>query len=222
MSMVRTHYDLGDDKDIVFVHSARAPADIIFRRELASINAATKHFKTAFVCEKVSKDDPWDGHTGFLTLQTLREITRDFAQREIFCCGPAPYMAAVRALLDGIGFDMAHYHEESFSFEEHVTPALETKSAPVVAKDGAFKIEFTKSGQTIQCGPDQFILDAAREAGMRLPFSCSKGLCGTCKSKKLSGNVVMTHGGGIRPREIDAGMILICCSKPLGDVTIEK
>ncbi|MFG3590931.1 hypothetical protein ACFXS9_00225 [Bradyrhizobium sp. RDI18] len=54
-------------------------------------------------------------------------------------------------------------------------------------------------------------------------FSCSKGVCGTtCKSKKVDGQVVMTHGGGIRQREIDAGMILICCSKPLSDVTIEK
>jgi ferredoxin len=57
---------------------------------------------------------------------------------------------------------------------------------------------------------------------MRLPFSCSKGLCGTCKTKKLLGNVVMNHGGGIRQREIDAGMILICCSKPLSDVVLEK
>jgi hypothetical protein len=32
----------------------------------------------------------------------------------------------------------------------------------------------------------------------------------------------MNHAGGIRQREIDAGMILICCSKPLSDVVLEK
>ncbi|HEX2447212.1 MAG TPA: 2Fe-2S iron-sulfur cluster-binding protein, partial [Methyloceanibacter sp.] len=83
-------------------------------------------------------------------------------------------------------------------------------------------IEFTRLGRVIECGPDQFILDAARAAGMRLPFSCSKGMCGTCKTKKLAGNVVMNHAGGIRQREIDAGMVLICCSKPLSDVVLEK
>ena len=227
MSMSRTLYDLGEDKDIVFVHSARTPNDIIFRRELAAMSGGMKNFRTAFVCEKPGDDASFDGYTGFLTLQMLREITRDFAQREVFCCGPAPYMAAVRGVLEGIGFAMAHYHEESFNFGESAAtdgaPAkVAAKPAQASSAAGAFQIEFTKSGQTISCGPDQFILDAAREAGLRLPFSCSKGLCGTCKSKKLSGNVVMTHGGGIRQREIDAGMILICCSKPLGDVTIEK
>jgi ferredoxin len=146
-------------------------------------------------------------------------------QREIFCCGPEAYMAAVRAMLKEAAFDMTHYHEESFSFERHA-PAVEgaaTKPPPAAESPAqGFKIEFTRLGRVIECGSDQFILDAARAAGMRLPFSCTKGMCGTCKTKKLSGNVVMNHGGGIRQREIDAGMVLICCSKPLSDVTLEK
>ncbi|MEO6118447.1 MAG: 2Fe-2S iron-sulfur cluster-binding protein, partial [Methylotenera sp.] len=85
-----------------------------------------------------------------------------------------------------------------------------------------FTIELTKSGTTIQCAPDQFVLDAARAAGLRLASSCSKGLCGTCKSKLISGKVDMKHGGGIRQREIDQGMFLPCCSKPLENLVIEK
>ncbi len=57
---------------------------------------------------------------------------------------------------------------------------------------------------------------------MRLPSSCTRGLCGTCKSKLLSGEVAMQHQGGIRQREIDQGMVLICCSKPLSDLVIER
>lgn len=231
MSMARTHYDLGEDKDIVFAHSARSPRDIIFRTELVAMASGMAHFRTAFVCENPSADDPWDGHTGYLTLPMLRLITRDFAHRTVFCCGPEAYMAAVRALLEDAGFDMTRYHEESFTFGQHQSAAPAVSNAPLtaadaspadVAADGGFNIKFTKSGQTVSCGPNQFILDAARVAGMRLPFSCAKGMCGTCKSKKLSGEVVMTHNGGIRQREIDAGMILPCCSKPLSDVTLEK
>lgn len=229
MSMARTHYDLGDDKDIVFVHSARSPRDIIFRRELAAMEGGMAHFRTEFVCEKPTEDDPWDGHTGYLTLPVLRLIARDFAHREVFCCGPEAYMTAVRTLLKDAGFDMARYHEESFTFGQHeaevpaVTGAVtEPATAPAAIVAGSFQIEFTKSGQTVTCGPDQFILDAAKAAGMRLPFSCAKGMCGTCKSKKISGDVVMTHQGGIRQREIDQGMILPCCSKPLSDVVLER
>lgn len=228
MSMARTLYDLGEDKDVVFVHSARAPRDIIFRHELIAMEAGLAHFRTAFVCEKPNDDAAWDSHTGFLTLPMLRLIARDFAHREIFCCGPEAYMTAVRTILQGAGFDMTRYHEESFSFERPASEAVEAVAvaatispAPQTAGQ-AFRIEFTKSVQIVSCAPDQFILEAAKAAGMRLPFSCAKGMCGTCKTKKISGEVEMTHQGGIRPREIAQGMILPCCSKPLSDVVLER
>ena len=47
-------------------------------------------------------------------------------------------------------------------------------------------------------------------------------MCGTCKSKLLSGTVEMKHAGGIRQREIDAGMALLCCSKPTSDLVVER
>jgi ferredoxin len=47
-------------------------------------------------------------------------------------------------------------------------------------------------------------------------------MCGTCKSKMTSGSVEMNHKGGIRQREIDQGMVLICCSKPTSDLVIER
>jgi ferredoxin-NADP reductase len=224
MSMSRTLYDLADPHDVVFVHSARSPRDIIFRHELTMMAHGMNRFRTAFVCEDIGEHRDWSAPTGYLTLALMNSIVLDLMEREIFCCGPEAYMANVRAMLREAGFDPARYHEESFSFEQ-LSPVEKAEVEEALAAapvDTGFKIEFTKSGRTIDCRPDQFILDAAKAAGMRLPFSCSKGVCGTCKSKKLTGQVVMTHGGGIRQREIDAGMILICCSKPLGDVTIEK
>ena len=74
---------------------------------------------------------------------------------------------------------------------------------------------------TIACRGDENILDAALAAGLRLPSSCTQGMCGTCKVAKLSGEVDMNHNGGIRPREVAANKILICCSKPLSDLRIE-
>ena len=78
-----------------------------------------------------------------------------------------------------------------------------------------------KSGRTISCRADENVLDAALAAGLRLPSSCTQGMCGTCKVSKLAGDVEMNHNGGIRPREIAADKILICCSKPLSDLAID-
>ncbi len=85
-----------------------------------------------------------------------------------------------------------------------------------------FKVELNVTGQVIDCGEGQFVLQAAKAAGLRLPSSCTRGMCGTCKSRLLSGTVSMTHLGGIRQREIDQGWILPCCSKPTSDLVIER
>jgi ferredoxin-NADP reductase len=256
MSMSRAHHELGEDSDIVFVHSARTPDDIIFARELDLIASNHAHFRTAFVCERVGARTNWPGVTGFLTLPLLKLIAPDFLEREIFTCGPTPYMQAVRNLLDEGGFDRGHYHEESFSFGTvsevaaqlatvHVAevlqnaaepataesfieareqaPAFEPAAAPGVAETQTrYKVSFTKSNREIECGSGQHVLDAAKKAGVRLPASCTQGMCGTCKVKLVSGEVAMKHAGGIRQREIDQGMVLLCCSKPLTDLVVEK
>ena len=85
-----------------------------------------------------------------------------------------------------------------------------------------FKITFARTGKVFECDADTMILQAAANAGLRLPHACDKGMCSTCKSKKISGEVLMEHGGGIRQREIDAGLFLPCCSKPRSDVVFER
>ena len=221
MSMARAHDDLASAADIVFVHNARSPADIIFRTELALMAQHRPNFRFVPVCETDSPGEPWHGLRGRLSLPMLRLIGPELATREIFTCGPAPYMAAVRAMLGEAGFDMAHYHEESFDFATLSADRVAAATTEAPAADG-FKVEFTKSDRIVICAPDAFVLDAAEAAGMRLPSSCTQGMCGTCKSKLVSGTVDMKHSGGIRKREIEQGMILICCSKPTSDLVIER
>jgi ferredoxin-NADP reductase len=222
MSMTRTSCDLADGRDIVFVHAARSPADIIFRGELAAMAAQEPALRLAHVCESAAGEGHWPGFTGRLSLPMLRLVAPDFLERDVFCCGPAPFMDGVRAMLGEAGFDMVRYSQESFVFEE-LTPAEQdaTAEAAPVAGD-TFRIEFAKSGRAVECGPDTTILAAARAAGLKLPSSCTRGLCGTCKSRVLSGTLTMKHEGGIRQREIDAGMALLCCGKPTSDMVIDR
>ena len=231
MSMSRSHHELGEDRDIVFIHSARTPDDIIFARELDLIASNQQRFRTSFVCERIGQRTNWSGVTGFLSLPLLRLIAPDFMEREIFTCGPAPYMKAVRDLLAEAGFDRARYHEESFSFDS-LSPAeqaaasegasVPTEEAAAPAGETRYAVTFAKTHRDIECGAHEHVLDAAKRAGLRLPSSCTQGMCGTCKVKLVSGQVDMRHNGGIRQREIDQGMVLLCCSKPLSDLVVDK
>jgi ferredoxin-NADP reductase len=221
MSMARSFHDLALETDVLFLHSARSPADIIFRDELA-IMARSPGFRAVPICEHDSPSEGWTGLRGRISLPMLEMVVPDFLEREVFACGPAPYMAGIRAMLGRAGFDMARYHEESFKFED-LAPS-DAAVAPPANEDAVpvYRVEFTKSRRTIEVPADMHVLAAARAAGMRLPSSCTRGLCGTCKSKLVSGEVSMQHQGGIRQREIDQGMVLICCSKPLSDLVIER
>jgi glycine betaine catabolism B len=230
MSMTRTLYDLGSDADVVFVHSARTPSDIIFRRELETIASTVPTVRVVPVCERDAPREPWGGLRGFLSVEMLRMLAPDLDERVVFCCGPAPYMAAVRRILGEVGFDMQNYHEESFSFEELTMKEFSTAATEVPADaDGqgaaptarTYSVEFVRSGTTFTCGDDEFVLDAAYAAGLSPVSSCGQGMCGTCKTTMLSGTVDMQHNGGIRPREIAQSKVLICCSKPLSDLSID-
>ena len=85
-----------------------------------------------------------------------------------------------------------------------------------------FTIHFARTGRTIDCPPGSTVLAAARAAGLRLPFACNKGVCGTCKSRLLSGTVELKHGGGIRQREIDDGLTLLCSARPTTDLVVDR
>jgi glycine betaine catabolism B len=226
MSMTRTLYDMGSDADVVFVHSARTPSDIIFRRELEAIAGTVPTTRVFHVCEQDAPREPWGGLRGFLGGEMLQLVAPDLAERVVFCCGPATYMAAVRRMLGEARFDMRNYHEESFAFEdltmkEFAADSTADDATGWGAETKTYSVEFLRSGRSFTCAEDENVLDAAYAAGLNPSSSCGQGMCGTCKTTLLSGNVDMQHHGGIRPREVAQNKVLICCSKPLSDLTID-
>ncbi|WP_250207911.1 hybrid-cluster NAD(P)-dependent oxidoreductase [Curvibacter sp. CHRR-16] len=230
MSMLRTMVDMAVDADIVFVHAARTPADLIFHKELTLLAHQHPRLRLLLVCESRGAHTEWSGYVGRLSRSLLEQQVPDLLQRQVFTCGPAGFMQAVRASLLDAGLPEKQYQQESFSFEtlaQAVNPVQTTTQNTVSTSEGSavsggFTISLSKLGDAFACAPDQSILGAAVAAGLRLPASCSTGLCGTCKTKKVSGEVSMQHKGGIRQREIDQGWILPCCSVPLSDVVLER
>lgn len=228
MSMLRALHDLGSDADVVFVHCARTPADLLFPEELAMMVRNMPRLRLAMVCDHHTPGSAYAGHLGRMDAARLAHIAPDFLQRDVYTCGPAPFMAAIQSQLASSGYAMERYRQESFTFEAATSQAAELE--PTVPEGGAsatedvatFAISLVKTGQSFTCHSHQTVLQAATLAGIRLPSSCSSGACGTCKTRKLSGSVEMKHAGGIRQREIDQGWVLLCCSKPGSDLSLER
>ncbi|MFB8788853.1 MAG: 2Fe-2S iron-sulfur cluster-binding protein [Potamolinea sp.] len=67
---------------------------------------------------------------------------------------------------------------------------------------------------------DQYILDMAEEAGIRLPAGCREGTCSSCVAKLVNGEVDQREQKFLQPLEIQAGYTVTCVAYPLSDCTL--
>src|SRR3546814_767443 len=205
MSMMRWLFDNGEHTDIALVNCARRPSELIFANEMRRMAQRVPDIKLSFVVEE---DDPyavWAGYRGRLNQLMLELMASDYMEREVFCCGPEPFMQTVRDILNAAGFDMTHYHEESFQAPIRVEEQIPEHDDVMPEAGAAAIIGFSLSGIEAQCQETDTILEVARASGLNIPSACQFGVCGTCKIRKLKGEVHMVHNGGITDREIDQG-----------------
>jgi len=133
--------------------------------------------------------------------QRLRTVQKDTA---VYCCGPESLMTAVEEAT-------AAWPEGSVHFE-WFTP----RSRPSDETSGSFEVICQRSGLTLTVPPDKSIMTVLSEAGIDVPRSCEQGICGTCETRVISGDV--DHRDSILSTSERAAnqTMMICVSRARG------
>lgn len=116
----------------------------------------------------------------------------------VYCCGPAPLIDAV---LDGAA-DPGQVRVERFRAPESPEPATPSEGFDVVCD---------RTGARVEVGPDESVLEALGSAGLDVPSSCQEGICGTCETRVLSGEV--DHRDFLLSDSERADRMLVCVSR---------
>ena len=85
-----------------------------------------------------------------------------------------------------------------------------------------FRVTLQSSGKRFDVEAQESVLDAARRAGMALPYSCLSGVCGSCKATLISGQCHYPRNppSGLNAAELARDQVLLCQAVPLSDLVI--
>jgi glycine betaine catabolism B len=251
LSMSRWVQDTIAASDILFLHSARQPEDIVCRSELNLMAAQMPNFRLAVTLTQAAAS-AWMGLTGRISAPMLNLIAPDLMERSVFVCGPNAFMQHVKDTLETMGFPMTQYQAESFggapaapkstpvgsnsavakprtsvpsvvggNDDGTVTAAIATLTAPTAIGQD-LAITFKVSGQTASSDGSLTVLAAAESIGVSLRSACRMGSCGACKVETC-GAKVRYEGSPAALAMIDpaGGEILACVAYPVEPLTIE-
>ena len=140
-----------------------------------------------------------------------------------YICGPFQMNDEAEAALLAAGVPEERIHIERFGVAQPVGGAAPVGAVVHEAQPGdaeEAKVVIIRDGlkREIVFRRDQpSILDAASAAGLEVPFSCTSGVCGTCRAKLVEGEVRMERNFALDKNEVAAGFILTCQAHPTTD-----
>jgi ferredoxin-NADP reductase/MOSC domain-containing protein YiiM/ferredoxin len=214
------------DREIWWLQGARNGRERPFAAEARALLASLAHARAHVY---YSHPDPNDlegrdfDTAGRLTASLLAEL-KPTPDSEAYVCGPAAFMDEISAGLAAMGNDSSRIHTEPFGPAAGQTPGIaalpaRTPHPPTGPPGTGPTVAFARSNLSIPWSPDYgTLLDLAESCDVPVRWSCRTGVCHTCETTLISGDVDYSPDP-VEPAT--EGSVFICCSRPRDDVVLD-
>lgn len=225
LSIMKTVLAREPHSRFTLIYGNRSVKSTMFKEEIEDLK---NRYLTRLVLHHVFSDEHTDApiNMGLMDRSKVGEflaaVVPGSGIAHAYVCGPFQMNDEAQAALLDAGVPEERIHIERFGIAQ---PAAADPSAvgAVVheAKPGdaeVARVLIIRDGlrREIEFRKDQpSILDAATAAGLEMPYSCTSGVCGTCRAKLIEGSVRMERNFALDKGEVTAGFVLCCQAHPL-------
>jgi ferredoxin-NADP reductase/ferredoxin len=216
----------GAVREFWWLYGARNGGEHPFAQEVRGLMQALGRGRSQIVYSK-----PESGDRQGVDYDSLGHLDMGVVERlgiggdaDYYLCGPTTFLREFTAGLQGRGVGAARIHEEIFGAMEAITPGIAAVARPPVhPPKGAVglgpRVGFTRSGLTVPWNSSYAsLLEFAEACDVPVRWSCRTGVCHMCESALIGGEV------SYQPAPLEppaAGNLLMCCSRPVGEVEID-
>jgi ferredoxin-NADP reductase/MOSC domain-containing protein YiiM len=226
LAMLHSLSSAASRREVWWIYGARNRAEHPFAKESRGLLQALVNSRSHIVYSKPdSGDEPgvdYDsvGHVDTPLLDRIG-VARD---AEFYLCGPPSFLRDLTSGLKTWGADSTRIHAEVFGPEAPITPGIAQSSRPPVHVPAGEpgmgpQISFTRSGLTVPWDSRfSSLLEFAEACDVPVQWSCRTGVCHTCECALIGGSV-QYQPDFLEPPA--TGNLLICCSRPSGDIEVD-
>jgi ferredoxin-NADP reductase len=217
MSIIRDAFggEAASSLRIHLLYGSRHPDDIVFGEELSALAGQHPGLNYSPI---ISEPPPgYQGLTGFLDAQSIREQVGDLSGKTVYVCGPNVMYGFCQEALTELGVPEHKIKRELYGPPDDVT--REPGWPQDLDASTLFEVE-VEGRETIRAAAGEPLLNSLERYGFVVPAVCRAGECSACRTRLLAGRVFQPAGTGLRESDREHGYIHACVSYPLEDLKI--